>query len=49
MAVAGEMDLRAQAAAGATKCMVVGLSPVWRPLFSGSGGVLVGPADAGIH
>jgi hypothetical protein len=49
MAVAGEMDLRAQAAAGTTKCMVVGFGPIRCPLFSGSGGVLVGPADGGVH
>lgn len=33
VAVADEMDLRAQAAAGTSERMVVGLSPEWRPLF----------------
>lgn len=33
MAVAGEADLRAQPAAGATERMVVGFGPAWSPLF----------------
>lgn len=31
MAVAGEVDLRAQAAAGASERMVVGVGPAWSP------------------
>jgi len=49
MAVAGEADIRTQAAAGTTKRMIVGLNLLWRLLFPGSGDVLVGPADGGIH
>ncbi len=48
MTVAGRVDLRAQAAAGASERVVVGFGPVRRPLF-GPGGMLVGPAGSGEH
>lgn len=33
MAVADEMDLRTQAAAGTSERMIIGLDPIWRPFF----------------
>jgi hypothetical protein len=48
-AVAGQEHLRAQATAGASECVVRGLGSAGRPFFSGSGRMLVGPADGGVH
>lgn len=47
MVVAGEMDLRALAAARASQRVVSGSACPGAP-FPGSGGVLVGPADRGV-
>lgn len=41
MAVAGEMDLRVQAAAGASERVIVGFGPARTPPSPGSGGMLV--------
>jgi hypothetical protein len=49
MTVSGEVDLGAQAASGAPERVVVGFGPAWSPFFSGTGGVLVSPADGGVH
>ncbi len=48
-AVAGEVDLCAQAATGASERVVVGFGRAWSPPVQGSGGMLVSPARGGIH
>lgn len=49
LAVTGQVDLRAQATARTSERVVLGLGPARCPPFSGSGRMLVSPADGGVH
>lgn len=48
-AVGGQVDLGAQPATRASECVIGGLAGAGRPLFTCSGGVLVGPDERGAH